>query len=198
MCTNIANCVNYHSMSRLASNPDTLLDGAMEQFARHGFAKTSMSDIASAAGISRTSLYKHFSSKEEVFQALSQRINANVFEAVVTALKQPGAWDRRLSNVIHARVSWVYDLLHASEFGRELINEKNKICGGDVLSANDRFQSVVQDILARENEELSNTAQLAQLVIQSVNGILEQAETKDEAQSNVELLIQVFCSGIKR
>lgn len=185
-------------MAKPTSISDTLLDGAMDQFARHGFAKTSMSDIASAAGISRTSLYKHFSTKEEVFQALSQRINANVFEAVMTALKQPGTSEQRLSNVIHARVSWVYDLLHASEFGRELINEKNRICGGDAISANDRFQSVVQDILTGESKELLNAAQLAQLLIQSVNGILEQAKTKDEAQSNVELLIQVFCSGIKR
>ena len=110
----------------------------MAEFARHGFAKTSMADIARASGISRTSLYNHFPTKEDVFKALSGRINTRVYNAVVAALRSPGAWDERLLAVVNARVSWVYELLHASEYGRELINEKNRICGGAVLAANDR------------------------------------------------------------
>ena len=112
----------------------------MAEFARHGFAKTSMADIARAAGISRTSLYNHFPTKEDVFKALSERINTRVYNAVVAALGSRGAWDERLLGVVNARVSWVYELLHASEYGRELINEKNRICGGAVLAANDRFE----------------------------------------------------------
>ena len=112
----------------------------MAEFARHGFAKTSMADIARASGISRTSLYNHFPTKEDVFKALSERINTRVYNAVVAAQGSRGAWDKRLLGVVNARVSWVYELLHASEYGRELINEKNRICGGAVLAANDRFR----------------------------------------------------------
>ena len=50
-------------MSGSASTSQALLDGAMTQFARHGFAKTSMSDIAKASGVSRTSLYNTFPTK---------------------------------------------------------------------------------------------------------------------------------------
>ena len=79
----------------------------MAEFARHGFAKTSMADIARASGISRTSLYNHFPTKEDVFKALSERINTRVYNAVVAALRSPGAWDERLLGVVNARVSWV-------------------------------------------------------------------------------------------
>ena len=52
---------------------EALLDAALQQFGLHGFAKTTMTDIAGASGLSRTSLYNHFATKEDVFQALRQR-----------------------------------------------------------------------------------------------------------------------------
>jgi AcrR family transcriptional regulator len=174
---------------------EALLDGAMQQFTRHGFAKTSMSDIAKASGVSRTSLYNAFPTKDDVFRALSSRINQRVHAAVVSAFGRPGAWDERMLDIINARVSWVYELLHASEYGRELINEKNKICGGDVLAANDRFEKVIANLLTENLTRPADGAALARVLIQSVNGILEKAETKAGAEQSIALLVGVFCAG---
>jgi AcrR family transcriptional regulator len=175
-----------------------LLDGAMQQFARHGFAKTSMSDIAKAAGVSRTSLYNAFSTKDDVFRALSGRINARVYAAVVAACEQRIPWNERLLGIINARVSWVYELLHASEYGRELINEKNRICGGDVLAANDRIEAVLASLLTKNLGKRIDGAGLARVLIQSVNGILEKAETRADAERSVALLVNVFCKGLMK
>tara|TARA_R110000824_G_scaffold9262_1_gene41534 strand:+ start:378 stop:938 length:561 start_codon:yes stop_codon:yes gene_type:complete len=183
-------------MVNLTDTNSRLLDGAMQQFNRHGFAKTSMSDIAEAAGISRTSLYKHFSTKEAVFKGLSERINSRVYETVVAAYSDSGPWNKRLLAVINARVSWVYELLHQSEYGRELINEKNRICGGEILAANDRLKSLVARLLEEEFKEKSKADLLASLLIQSVNGVLEKAHTSKEAEANVTLLVEVFCRGM--
>lgn len=177
------------------STTETLLDGAMEQFARHGFAKTSMSDIAKASGVSRTSLYNTFPTKDDVFRALSGRINDRVYAAVVEAYRRPGPWDERLLGVVNARVSWVYELLHASEYGRELISEKNRICGGDVLAANDRFEALVAGLFTEGVGEAGKGAALARVLIDAVNGILEKAETRSAAEQGVALLVSVFCKG---
>jgi AcrR family transcriptional regulator len=185
-------------MTNSTSTNHTLLDGAMQQFARHGFAKTSMSDIAKAASISRTSLYKHFPTKEDVFKALSGRINDRVYGEVVAAMRDSGPWDKRLLAIVHARVSWVYELLHASEFGRELVNEKNRVCGGDVLAANDRFESLIGDLLKANLGKRADSAALARVLIQSVNGVLEKAETKAGAEQSVSLLVGVFCKGLMK
>jgi len=182
-------------MSASTSTTDALLDGAMEEFARHGFAKTSMSDIARASGVSRTSLYNTFPTKDDVFRALSGRINARVYAAVAEAYAKPGPWDERLPRIVNARVSWVYELLHASEYGRELINEKNRICGGDVLAANDRFEGLVAGLLAEAVGEPGRGAALARVLIEAVNGILEKAQTRSAAEQGVALLVDVFCRG---
>lgn len=186
----------HMNMSASPSTVDLLLDGAMQQFARHGFAKTSMADIAKASGISRTSLYNHFATKEDVFKALSGRINARVYEAVVAAMSAPGPWDQRLLQIINARVSWVYELLHASEYGRELINEKNRICGGDVLASNDRFAAVISNLLATNLRDRKDADLLAHILVQSVNGVLEKAESKSDAEQGVSLLVSLFCKGL--
>ena len=167
----------------------------MKQFARHGFAKMSMSDIAKASGVSRTSLYNTFPTEDDVFRALSGRINERVYAAVVEAHGRPGPWAERLLRIINARVSWVYESLHASEYGRELINEKNRICGGDVLAANDRFELLVAKVLTEALGEPKKGAAVARIPIEAVDGILEKAGTRSAAEQSVALLVRVFCRG---
>jgi AcrR family transcriptional regulator len=47
-----------------------LLDAALDAFARHGYAGTSVRAIARAAGLSDSGLYAHFRSKQDLYQAL--------------------------------------------------------------------------------------------------------------------------------
>jgi len=49
---------------------EPILAAAVELFRNHGFAGTSMQNIATAAGISRPALYYHFKNKEEILRSL--------------------------------------------------------------------------------------------------------------------------------
>jgi len=58
-----------------------VLDAAVAVFARYGFRKTSMDEVARAAGVSRQGLYLQFANKEELFRkalvhSLGQQLNA--------------------------------------------------------------------------------------------------------------------------
>ncbi|MBV8215187.1 MAG: helix-turn-helix transcriptional regulator, partial [Verrucomicrobia bacterium] len=52
---------------------DDILEAAIGVFGRFGFKKTSVDDLAAAAGISKQGLYLHFPSKEAVFLAALQK-----------------------------------------------------------------------------------------------------------------------------
>ncbi|MEM5472568.1 TetR/AcrR family transcriptional regulator [Hoeflea sp. AS60] len=175
---------------------EALLDAALAEFGTHGFAKTTMTDIAKASGLSRTALYNHFQTKEDVFRAISQRLNSEVYQAVMDAVHGRDGRDARLMAVMHARVSWVYQLLKASQFGRELIDEKNRICGGQVISANDQFSRIVATVIEEYPHLPDDADVLASLLIQSVNGVLEHAKNHDGAQASVHTLVTVFCRGL--
>jgi AcrR family transcriptional regulator len=45
-----------------------ILDAALRVFSRYGYKKTSMDDLARAAGLSRQGLYLHFATKEALFK----------------------------------------------------------------------------------------------------------------------------------
>jgi AcrR family transcriptional regulator len=50
-----------------------VLETALTVFVRHGFRKTSIEDIAKAAGISRQGIYLQFKNKDEIFSASIQK-----------------------------------------------------------------------------------------------------------------------------
>src|SRR5215471_5104736 len=52
---------------------ERILDVAEALFAAHGFAGTSMRDIASAADLTAASLYNHFDGKEALYTAVLER-----------------------------------------------------------------------------------------------------------------------------
>jgi TetR/AcrR family acrAB operon transcriptional repressor len=51
-----------------------ILDAAFEVFTRKGFMRTTLSDVACAAGVTRGAIYWHFKDKVDLFMALSDEI----------------------------------------------------------------------------------------------------------------------------
>ena len=49
---------------------EMILKEALKQFSRKGYDGTSMSDIAEPLGISKAALYKHYKSKQEIFEKI--------------------------------------------------------------------------------------------------------------------------------
>ncbi|PKM71823.1 MAG: TetR/AcrR family transcriptional regulator [Firmicutes bacterium HGW-Firmicutes-16] len=58
-----------------------ILDAANELFAKKGFDGTSTNDILDKVGIARGTLYYHFSSKEDILDALIERYNKRLLSA---------------------------------------------------------------------------------------------------------------------
>ena len=51
-----------------------ILDGAMQVFLEQGYAGTTMDKVAAAAGVSKPTIYNHFQDKEELFNALLEKL----------------------------------------------------------------------------------------------------------------------------
>ncbi len=54
---------------------EVIMQEALNLFAKKGYAAVSMRDIATAVGIRASSIYNHFSGKQELFDALVQQAN---------------------------------------------------------------------------------------------------------------------------
>lgn len=56
--------------ARIAAKRQVILDAARAKFLRAGYAATTLEVVAAAAGVSKMTLYRHFGSKEVLFEAL--------------------------------------------------------------------------------------------------------------------------------
>ena len=66
-------------------SPDRILSAAESIFARFGFRRASMSQIADEAGLTRQALYHHYSSKEALFRAVVEQLHELAYEAEAVA-----------------------------------------------------------------------------------------------------------------
>lgn len=85
-----------------------LLDAAVGTFLRFGFKKTSMDDVARAAGVSRQALYLHFANKDALFEHGVRHVQEQAHAAAAAALDSEGDVEDRLVSAFLA--------LHAVHF----------------------------------------------------------------------------------
>ena len=75
-----------------AADPTTeaILDAAVVEFERHGFRRVALDDVARRAGVSRTTIDRRFSNKDELIGAVIERENVKLFADIANQLKNAG------------------------------------------------------------------------------------------------------------
>ena len=68
-------------LSPLGGAAGRLVAAATEAFSAHGYAQVTVSDVSAAAGLGKGTVYRHFSSKEELFFAVASSVVADVVAA---------------------------------------------------------------------------------------------------------------------
>lgn len=103
-----------------------ILDAAEELFAQKGFDGTSTNDILEKAGIARGTLYYHFKSKEDIMDALIERINVRVLSAAkeIASDKSIPVFERLLRAVSALNVSDTTVLEHVHKPQNALMHQK--------------------------------------------------------------------------
>ncbi len=100
-----------------------LLDAAVAVFTRFGFRKTSMDEVARAAGVSRQGLYLHFTAKEELFRSAVEHALSTALGAAMGRLgdgsasleaRLVGAFDEWVGRYAGTMGAGASDLMEAS------------------------------------------------------------------------------------
>ena len=90
-------------------------DAAREIFVRHGFEGFSMRTLARSVGYSPGAIYLHFTSKEELFDALVEESFVHLYEALGILLKERGKDPvQQLKRGLRLYVEW--GLKHPNEY----------------------------------------------------------------------------------
>lgn len=113
---------NRQFVSSLSSAVDKILEAGLVLFARHGFPRTSMADIAREAGIARATLYLHFQDKSAVFEALANALVDRALAAAKAAWRADASLAENIEAVVLAKDMTFFQLMKATPHGAELLD----------------------------------------------------------------------------
>lgn len=170
-----------------------VMASALLTFARFGYRKTSMDDIAKAAKISRPGLYFLFASKEELFRAAASRALADdVAEAERILADRGRPLAERLSDAFDCWAGRYTGPLAADIAA--VIDDNPDLLGDIVTSAPLRFAGLVEGALARsaKKSQRDNATAITQTLIAASIGIKHQAADRESYRERLAVAIRVL------
>lgn len=130
-----------------------LLEAAIGVFARYGYRKSSMEEVARAARISRQGLYLHFPAKEELFRAMVNHVLSTSLHAAQKVLRQEDLpLDIRLLRAFDQWMGKYVGVVAAD--ASDLVQAAQSLVGGEVQAYERRFfecalEAVTPSVLAK-------------------------------------------------
>ncbi len=162
-------------MNDLSDRRSRILAGAREAFLRFGFKRTSLADIASGAGVSRTAVYHYFTNKDEVLLAVVEEMNASTLRASRKVLDERHPLGAALVGLLDAKFARTLALLTESPHGAELIDATHRLVGPAARVADAAFQACVVEALVAGGKEADAEA-AADTIVAAAKGLLGSAE----------------------
>ncbi len=177
---------------------------AGDVFARYGFRRTAMNDIAQAAGISRPALYLMVENKEDLFsEVVTFRFNKGIDKAIST-LSESGSIAERITASILAFEKIFYEPVAEAPHGAELMDMSSSIAADLMKKGQNRLEGVFSQAL----EEAISTGEVGfsgmpmkplafiHLLISAIGGLKKQATSMEGLRCQISELVGIFFKSI--
>lgn len=136
-----------------------LLDAAEALFLARGVSRTSLQDIAAAAGTSRGAIYWHFQDKADLFNAMLQRVTLPLEQALQAAAEPSAAAVTPLRGLFDTLMAALHATVHDPQTGRVFEIATHKVEYVDELQAvAQRRQQAMNDMRGLIQQALERTA----------------------------------------
>lgn len=167
---------------------------ASDVFLRYGFRRTTMGDIAQAAGISRPALYLVFPNKENVFQAVAHYLTDGVLDSMRAEL---GGYYSLEDKLRLACTRWAvssYELIQAHPDAYDLFDLSFPV----IRETHQKFQDFLAGLLDDELDgaPASMTSQeIAHTLIFALRGFVEGAVDGTDIHRMIEVQLAMMVKG---
>lgn len=178
-----------------------ILGAAFEAFARYGYRRTTMEDIARATGLSRAALYLHFQNKQDILRSLTQYYFDATEARMRLALDPANKPKHALIAAFEAKFGPEMQTLLTSPHGAELLDLKHSEAADIIARGEARLAAVLADWLREETRKgrispgaLSDQPELlAATMIAALGGCKQSANPA----ASIQALAQVFARALR-
>jgi AcrR family transcriptional regulator len=171
------------------------VEAAGEVFLRYGYARTTMGDIAKAAGMSRPALYLLFPGKEQVFSAATMHLAKQRLEEIRRAIAQCDGIEKKLVTACEMLLLSVYDLQQTAPDAKDMDDLEFPVVREIYTMFVDFFADIVSEspvtstISARE---------IANVLLYGARGLRNVATSADEYRDMIKLHTVLLCASLHK
>jgi AcrR family transcriptional regulator len=185
---------------------DRLRTAAAERFGRRGYDGTSMADLAERIGVTKATLYSHYSSKEALLLDLFEEAIADWMASAEPALGGDGSFLERLRRHLEASLAWCETHPHQAaivqvaatriggELGRRLQSRLDQLSEGWAAAMTEAFAAAARagDIPA------SHLPALLELWSTVADGLFSVAVLRPEAEPRPRARLERLWPALER
>ncbi len=193
-------------MANQRSRKDEILDAASKLFARLGFKKTTLDEVAGEVGIVKSALYRYFSNKEDLFNAVIDHLANEHMEAIEKAVKGASGTEEKLRALLiaghGAAVARTRDVAMPLEVWRELKPLVDECTEGYKRSAIDSTRRIIEDGVRRDEFGCDDPQLVAVLMHAFAQNQMELAHRGElderQGERNLNLVVDVLMDGLRK
>lgn len=178
-----------------------VLEAAQSVFFRYGYRRTTMGDLASAAGISRPALYLLYCNKEQVFEAVLRDFLARTLAEVREGLKAPGTVEEKLRLAFDLWAVRPFGLLLATPDAKEMIDCGLAFAREAIDQGTAAFEAELAATLAPLHAQAPDQAltpdQIARILTRAVHGFKESAQDSESLRAMIEGLLKMVLGSLR-
>ena len=188
------------------SRKDEILDAASGLFARLGLKKTTLDEVAGEVGIVKSALYRYFSNKEELFNAVIDRLAKDHMEIVENAVKGADGTEQKLRALLvaghQAAVMRAREAAMPLEVWRELKPLVDECTESYKRSAIDGTRRIIEEGIAQGELVCDDPQMVAVLVHSYANNQMELAHRGEiderQGEKHLNLVVDVLMDGLRK
>lgn len=150
---------------------DRIRRAAIPVFAARGFRRTSMADLARAAGVSRPALYQYFDNRADVFRAAFDALLNDATDAALAALEADGDRADRFAGYLQRAFGDGYEALAATPHGDEVIEAKYEFAADVAAAVHARARAGLRAHLRRSGVTGAGAARVIDLLLLAPIGL---------------------------
>jgi len=176
----------------LKNNPrkELIIKSARERFARYGFKKTSMNDIAGDLRMGKATLYHYYKTKEEVFNAVI-KFELNEFSKELLQLEKnkDQTLNEKLIEYLHIRQKTFDDGSNLTQIQIDavglmhLLDEKSPYFS--LIESEEKFLfNLLKDHFKKEKYLEEETKPLAQMIARFARGLILMSKVDSKKPAN--------------
>lgn len=138
----------------------------VEAVARHGFAGTTLRELVTLAGVSKTTFYEHFDSKQDCFLQTFDEIIAQATERVSAAFREPGDFRERLL----AGLTSFMDLAVEEPAAATLAGVESLTLGAAGVAHRERGSAAFEVMIRQSFDHSPSPIEVSDLIVRAIVG----------------------------